>query len=257
MKHNQFHISNIICCWCGIDYEGFLTSMSAQWRIHNWYQGGFPKVANLNGWWRSVSIRVSLTDYQNNQGRGGGGVSGQSKNHPEYATECTPVSSKCNFEQRTTPASHIGNGFFPETNVFKILFWANHNPHILKGFLLYDCALRSFKLSFVLAKHNPHLTHVNGFSPVSVHKYIFKLMATHTRVSLKRECTRVLMFYRRRRNIHIMSYFTGWWERKWLFRAKLKLHTSLLTSNECANALSCTIQYNQCNTIYFNFHTCQ
>ena len=30
-----------------------------QWRIQSWSQGGFPKVANLRGYWRSVPARVS------------------------------------------------------------------------------------------------------------------------------------------------------------------------------------------------------
>ena len=110
-----------------------------------------------------------------------------------------------------------------------------HNPHIWRGF---SCMIAQYVISnchFFLPKHNPHLSHLNGFSPISVRKYIFKLIATHNsqcwRVSLKCECTHVFLFYRRQRNSHIISYFTGWWERncifKRLFRAKCKPHKSL------------------------------
>ena len=35
-----------------------------QWRIQSWSQGGFPKVANLSGWWRSLPVRVSPPWYK-------------------------------------------------------------------------------------------------------------------------------------------------------------------------------------------------
>ena len=47
--------------------------------------GGFPKLANLSGWWRLVSVLYQPPDLNKSLVEGGGGVSGQPKNLPGYA----------------------------------------------------------------------------------------------------------------------------------------------------------------------------
>ena len=70
-------------------YSKRLNACNSQWLIQSWFQGGFPKVENLSGCWRTVPVK-SVTPWLKNitvGGGGGGWVSGQPENPSGYATD--------------------------------------------------------------------------------------------------------------------------------------------------------------------------
>ena len=119
--------------------------------------------------------------------------------------------------------------------LFKYLHWAKHNPHTshLKGFSpVWVCRWR-FKLLFSV-KHNPHKSHLKGFSPVWVRIWflIFSLrenLNPHTS-HLKgfspvwvRKCLFISPLWENL-NPHMshLINFSSVWVRRWLFKLLLR-----------------------------------